>query len=447
MPRPVATERHRRVVADAQPLVTNLLAVRAEGAWVETADGRRVIDCTSGVATVNLGHNHPRVVAAAREQMERMVHGGGVFMSEPVIALAERLARATPAPIGAFAFATSGCEAVEGALGLARHATGRPGVVAFRGGFHGRTRGALACSTSRARMRAGHPALGAGVAIAPFPRAGPGDPDGREAAREALRALDDLHRHDLPPGETACYLVEPVQGHGGCHPAGRAFLEGLRERADRHGALLVLDEVQTGFGRTGAPFAAQLHDVEPDVICLAKAIANGLPLSAVGAAPDLMARWPAGAHGSTFGANPVSCAAACAVVDTLEEEALSARAAALGAHATRRLRAIARRLDALVEVRGPGLMLGIAMADPATGRPRADLAAEAQAAGEQEGVIVLRAGPEDNVLRVLPPLVIGEHDLDLALDRLGRALDRACGGRAEVRQPARAPRRRLAKRA
>ncbi len=327
----MATERHRRVVADAQPLVTNLLAVRAAGAWVETAGGRRVIDCTSGVATVNLGHNHPRVLAAAREQMELMLHGGGVFMSEPMIALAERLARATPGAIGAFAFATSGCEAIEGALGLARHVTGRAGVVAFRGGFHGRTAGALACSTSRAALRHGHGALGAGVHVSPFPHPSPPGLDAPGAADAALRALDELHRHDLAAADTACYLVEPVQGHGGCHPAGRAFLEGLRERADRHGALLVFDEVQTGFGRTGAPFAAQLYGVDPDVICLAKAIANGLPLSAVGASPDVMARWPAGSHGSTFGGNPVSCAAACAVIDTLEEEDLAARATALGA--------------------------------------------------------------------------------------------------------------------
>lgn len=402
-------------------LAPGLVAVRANGVWVETADGRRVMDCTSGMATVNLGHNHPRVMAAARAQLDRQLHTGGVFCTPAASALTERLAAAVPGEVGAFSFGTSGGEAVEGALRLAAHATGRRAAVAFRGGFHGRTQGALACSSSRSDIRAGWASLGANVHLSPFPSAA-----GDAAAAAALDALDDLHRHELPPADTACYLVEPVQGHGGCHPAGRAFLAGLRERADRHGILLILDEVQTGFGRLGAPFAADLYGVHPDLICLAKAIANGFPLSAVGGPPELLARWPRAAQGSTFGGGPVSCAAACAVLDTLAEEELPERARALGHEAAARLRDLggARSSMARIEVRGEGLMIGVEVHDADTGVPRTDLAGALQSALQAEGVIVTRCGPDASVIRFLPPLVISDWELEMALVAFARALRR-----------------------
>jgi len=414
-----------RVVAGTLAFATDLVAVRAEGPWVETADGRRYLDCASGTATANLGHNHPRVMAAAREQMERMAHSGGIFRYESMVALAERLAEVTPGAIGSFFFLNGGSEAIEGAVKLARHTTGRHGVVVFRGGFHGRTQGALSYTTSKAFYRAGYAPLAGSVYVSAFPMPGRWTVDAETAADMALGTLDDLHRHELPPAETACYLVEPVQGEGGYHPAGRRFLEGLRERADRHGALLVLDEIQSGFGRTGEWFAADVYDVEPDVICAAKAIANGFPVSAIGAAEDLMARWPPGAHGTTFGGNPIACAAGCAVIDTIGEEGLLPRARALGERATARLRALAERVPEVAEVRGPGLMIGVELSDPATRAPRGDLATGAIAGAREEGVVLIDCGPEGNVIRFIPPLVVSDDELELALVALERGIARA----------------------
>ena len=416
-------ERWRRVIAPALAFATDIEAVRAEGAWVEAADGRRYLDCTSGTATTNVGHNHPRVLAAAREQLERMVHSGGVFQYESAVELAERLARVTPGDIGSFFLLNGGSEAVEGAVKLARRVTGRHGVVVFRGGFHGRTMGAVGYTTSKAYYRAGYAPLGASVHVSPFPtpRRWGLDPDA--AADRALAGLDDIHRHDLPPGETACYLVEPVQGEGGYHPAGARFLAGLRERADAAGALLVLDEVQTGFGRTGAWFGAQAYGVVPDAIALAKGIAGGFPVSAFGMTPALAERFPPGAHGTTFGGNPVACAAGAASIDVIAEERLPERAVALGAITTARLREVAARVPEVAEVRGPGLMIGVEIAEPATGRPRGDLAARAIAAARSDGVVLIDCGPEGEVIRFIPPLTISEEDLDHGLDVLGRALE------------------------
>ena len=404
--------------------------MRAEGAWVEARDGRRYLDCASGTACTNLGHNHPRVMAAAREQMERMVHSGGIFRYESMVALAERLAEVTPGPIGSFFFLNGGGEAVEGAVKMARHTTGRHGVVAFRGGFHGRTLGATSYTTSKAFYRARYAPMVGGVHVTPFPTPLRWGVGAEEAADLALRALDELHRHDLPPEETACYLVEPVQGEGGYLPAGRRFLEGLRERADRSGALLVVDEVQTGFGRCGDWFASQVYGVEPDVIALAKGIANGFPVSAIGGDPERMARWPPGSHGSTFGGNPVACAAGCATIDTLGEERLPERARVLGERATARLRALAERVPEVAEVRGPGLMIGVELADPASGAPRPDLVSAAIAGAEREGVIVIDCGPENSAIRFIPPLTISDDDLDAALTGLERGVEGAAAGAA-----------------
>jgi 4-aminobutyrate aminotransferase len=408
------------------------VAARAEGAWIEAVDGRSYLDCTSGRATCNLGHGHPRVLAAARAQLERLVHAGGVVRHEAGDELAARLAGVAPEGIGDFVFATTGGEAVELALRLARVATGRPAVVAFRGGFHGLTRGARAAGTARSALGAG--LLGDAVRVARFPRPFEWRVDAAEAADRALAGLDELHRHEVPPEETACYLVEPVQGAGGCHPAGGRFLAGLRDRADRHGALLVLDEVQTGFGRTGDWFAALRYDVRPDIVAMGKALGAGFPLSAIGAAPGLIGRLPPNAAGSTFGGSPLACAAAVAGLRALEDEDLIARARELGARATARLREVADAVPALGDVRGLGLMLGLEVADPESRAPRPDLAAETCARALEAGVILVRSGPERNVIRLLPPLVITDAELELALDAIESALRSATGAaRARLR--------------
>jgi 4-aminobutyrate aminotransferase len=420
-------ERWRRVIAPTLGVATTIEAVRAEGPWVEAAGGRRYLDFASGTATANLGHNHPRVVAAAREQMERMVHSGGVFRYESAVALAERLARITPGDIGSFFFLNGGSEAVEGAVKLARRVTGRHGVVVFRGGFHGRTQGSVGYTTSKSYYRAGYAPLGGSVYVAPFPTPYRWGTDMDDAVDRALVGLHDLHHHELPGDETACYLVEPVQGEGGYHPAGARFLEALRERADRVGALLVFDEVQTGFGRTGEWFAAQTYGVTPDVVAMAKGIANGFPVSAIGASPELMARWPTGAHGTTFGGNPIACAAGAAVIDTVDDEGLLARGRELGARATHRLKALEAEIPEVAEVRGPGLMIGIEFADPGTRAPLGDLVARVVAAAEEEGLVLIDCSADGNVVRFIPPLVTSDEDLELGLSVFERAVGRALG--------------------
>jgi 4-aminobutyrate aminotransferase len=407
----------------AQPSITGLDAIRGHGAWIDAADGRTYMDLAAGIATCNLGHSHPAVIAAVRRQMDQVIHLGGVCGHAPMRDLADRLAEIAPPGIDRFLFSTTGSEANEAALRLARTATGRPGVVSFRGSFHGRTAGALAATTSKAAFRLG--LAGGGVQVSPFPRPDELDMSADQAAAHALAELDQLHRHQLAPEETACYMIEPVQGHGGCHPAGRAFLAGLRERADAYGALLIFDEIQTGFGRTGDWFAAGTYGVAPHVMTMAKALGGGFPLSAIGAGEDVMASVRPGDHGSTFGGNPVSCAAALAGIDAMAAEELPAHAAVLGARAMERLMLLAQRYPQL-RVRGLGLMIGIELVDGDDAHvPRLDLAIAIQERMREDGVLVICSGADGNVIRVLPPLVITDDELSRALDVFEAAAEAA----------------------
>jgi 4-aminobutyrate aminotransferase len=421
-PLDAASALHGDALAAAQPNFTGLEAVRGDGAWIEASDGRRYLDLAAGIATCNLGHSHPAVMAAVLEQLHSLIHLGGVCGHAPQRLLADRLAEITPGRIERFLFSTTGSEANEVALRLARAATGRPGVVAFRGSFHGRTQGALAATTSKAAFR--HGVAAGDVHVAPFPRPDESGLDEDQAADVALHDLDLLHRHQLSPAETACYVIEPVQGHGGCHPAGRRFLEGLRERADTHGALLVFDEIQTGFGRTGDWFAAGTYGVDPDVMSMAKAIGGGFPLSSVGARADAMSAVGPGDHGSTFGGNPVSCAAALAGIDAMEAEALPEQARRLGTAAMSRLSGLGSRLPQL-RIRGLGLMIGIELVDPITGDPLPAVAAAIQKTALAHGVLLIISGPEANVIRILPPLVITQAELDHGIDVLEHAAEQA----------------------
>jgi 4-aminobutyrate aminotransferase len=310
----------------------NLPVERAEGVYLYTRDGRRVLDFLAGFGACNVGHNHPRVVAAAREQMERMVHAPlGVIAHEPALRLAWELGQITPGGADMFFFGNSGAEAVEGAIKLARYATGRRGIIAFLGGFHGRTMGAVSVTTSKVRYRTGHGPFLPDVYYARFPypfRSSAPDPDA--CAQEALEDIERLLEYVIAPQDVAAFLLEPIQGEGGYVIPPRPWLVALRQLADEHGILLIFDEVQTGFGRTGEWFAAQAFGVEPDILCLAKGIANGFPLGAVAARRDLMKRWGPVSHGTTYGGNPISCAAALAVLEVIREENLLENARAQG---------------------------------------------------------------------------------------------------------------------
>ncbi|MDI3297865.1 MAG: aspartate aminotransferase family protein [Bacillota bacterium] len=415
----------------------NLPVARAEGSLIWGADGRRYIDFVEGFAANNTGHRHPRVIAAVREQLERLVHSAiGVTVYEPVLRLAARLREVTPEGIESFFFGNSGAEAVEGAVKLARYATGRPAVIAFWGGFHGRTFGAMSLTASKAKYRLREEPLLGGVYHSVYPEVyrSPHAGDPERVAEEALRHLRRLFAHEVDPSQVAAIVVEPVQGEGGYVVPPARFLHGLREIADRHGILLVFDEVQTGFGRTGRMFAAQTFGVRPDVLVMAKGIASGFPLSAIGASENLMRGWGSAAHGTTFGGNPVSCAAALATLDVLEEEALPERAASLGPAVLERLRQLRREAPIIGDVRGVGFMIAAEFVDPETGEPDGETAHRVIAEALERGLLLYPAGAGGEVIRFMPALNIPETILEEGLEIFEEAVRSVAGERVALRR-------------
>jgi acetylornithine/LysW-gamma-L-lysine aminotransferase len=364
--------------------------VRGEGAWVWDEEGRRYIDCVAGIGVAGLGHAHPAIVAAVAEQAARLVTCSEAFANDRRAELLERLTAVAPGGPGAMPRAflcNSGAEAIEGALKFARLATGRTGVVAAERGFHGRTLGALSATWEPAYREPFQPLV----------------PDFRHVPYDDLDALAGaVSEH------TAAVVLEVVQGEGGVRPGGGEFLRGAQALCRERGALFVVDEIQTGFGRTGRLFACEHHGLAPDLLCVAKAMAGGVPMGAV-LIGERLPPLPKKVHGSTFGGNPLACAAALATLDVLARERLPERAARLGERALGRLREL--RGGAVVEARGLGLMLGLELSVPV------DPCLEAL---QERGVLALQAGPR--VLRLLPPLVIGEPELDAALDAVAEVV-------------------------
>jgi len=397
--------RYEDVVAPVLPGYFDVVADRAAGSFVWDVDGRRYLDLGSGIAVTNTGHRHPHVVAAIHRQVDALLHTSVVLKHQPYIAACEAIARLAPfLPDPKVFLCNSGAEAVDGAIKLARRTTGKPGIIGFRRAFHGRTMGATSLTTAKAAYQEGYAPLLPSVHVAPY-----GDVDG------ALDQLDRLLGTDAPAEAVAAMIVEPVLGEGGYVVPPVSWLHALRSRCDEHGILLVFDEVQTGFGRTGRPFAAETFGVAPDVVLFAKGVASGLPLGGIMAGAALMDRWPTGTHGSTFGGNPVSCSAAVATIEVLEAEGLYDRANALGERARHALRAL--RCPKVVDVRGVGAMIGVELTD----KPTAERVQE-RCLGD--GVIVLTCGPEGNVLRLIPPLTMTDDELDHGLSVVAKALRR-----------------------
>ncbi len=395
-------DRYDVAVAGVLPTYFDVVAESAEGSWVRDVEGRRYLDLGSGIAVTNVGHRHPRVVAAVHEQVDRLFHTSVVLRHRPYVEVAEAIGGLVPWMDTPRVFlCNSGAEAVDGAVKLARVATGRPGIIAFRRGFHGRTLGATSLTTAKAKYRAGYDPLLPSVHIAPY--------------GGSLDALDELLATAADPSTVAAMVVEPVLGEGGYVVPPVSWLAGLRERCDRHGVLLVFDEVQTGFGRTGRPFAAETFGVFPDVVLFAKGVASGLPLGGIVAPAEVMDRWPNGAHGSTYGGNPVACAAALATIAVLADEGLYDRARELGEVALARLQRETTGNAAVVDVRGVGLMVGVELRD-------GEAAEAVQRACLDAGVIVLNCGPHGEVLRLVPPLTISEADLHHGLDVVLQAI-------------------------
>jgi 4-aminobutyrate aminotransferase len=409
--------------------ITNLDVDRGEGSWLITRDGERYLDYSSGIGVANTGHAHPRVAAAVAAQAAKLLHGQqNIMFHEPGLRLYERLpGLLTGGPYQAF-LSNSGAEAVEAAVKLARVATGRPAVIAFRYGYHGRTAQTMALTTAKDVYRAAFEPLPGSVYHTAYPYCfrAPGGPHAPEACTCDWEAQLDLTFHQfIYPDRVAAIIVEPVLGEGGYIVPPPAFLPRLRELTAQHGILLIADEVQTGFGRTGRFFAVQHWSVEPDILVMAKGIASGLPLSGILARRELMDRWIPGTHGGTYGGNVVSCAAANATLDVIEADDLVANAAARGKQFLVGLRELKSRYRAIGDARGLGLMLALELVRPEDGdgrTPDPDLTKRIQAEAIARRLIVLTAGTYVNVIRIIPPLVTTSDEVDQALSILDQSL-------------------------
>ncbi|WP_153949339.1 4-aminobutyrate--2-oxoglutarate transaminase [Cupriavidus sp. U2] len=400
-------------------VMCDFYAERAENATLWDVEGRAYTDFAAGIAVLNTGHRHPRVMQAVAAQLERFTHTAyQVVPYQSYVSLAERINALVPITgLNKTALFTTGAEAVENAIKIARAHTGRPGVIAFAGGFHGRTLLGMALTGKVVPYKVGFGPFPSDIYHAPFPGALNG-----VSTEQALQALDMLFKTDIDPQRVAAIIVEPVQGEGGFQPAPADFMRGLRAVCDRHGIVMIADEVQTGFGRTGKLFAMSHHDVQPDLITMAKSLAGGMPLSAVCGRAQIMDAPLPGGLGGTYAGNPLAVAAAHAVIDTIADEQLCERAAQLGAQLQAHLEALRAQCPAMAEVRGLGSMIAAEFVDPATGAPSAEHAKRVQTRAMEAGLILLTCGTYGNVIRFLYPLTIPQAQFDAALAVLARAL-------------------------
>jgi 4-aminobutyrate aminotransferase / (S)-3-amino-2-methylpropionate transaminase / 5-aminovalerate transaminase len=413
--------RKERVVAEPLSIYLPIVIVEGRGATLTDVDGNTFIDFTGGVGCLNVGHSHPRLVEAAQEQLARFSHTDFTIVPyELYVALAERLCELTPiAGARKAAFFNAGTEAVENAIKFARAFTGRPAVIAFEGGFHGRTLLSLSLTSKTHPYKAGLGPFAPEVYRVPFAQDYRG-PD----ATEALGALERALITQVAAENVAAIVIEPVQGEGGFQVAPLEFMEGVRAICDRHGIVLVVDEVQTGFGRTGKVFAIEHYGVEPDLITMAKSIAGGLPLSAVVGKAEIMDAPGDSAIGGTYVGNPVAQAAALAVLDVIEEEGLCDRATALGDAMRARMEDWQQRWPQIGDVRGLGAMVAIELVlDPETKEPAPDLATAVVDQATRNGLLLLKSGIYSNCIRVLTPLVLADAELDEALGVWEQALE------------------------
>jgi 4-aminobutyrate aminotransferase/(S)-3-amino-2-methylpropionate transaminase len=414
-------ERKERVVADPLSVFHPVVIEEGRGATLTDVDGNTFIDFTGGVGCLNIGHSHPRVVEAAQEQLGRFSHTDFTIVPyEVYVTLAERLISASPVPSPAkAAFFNAGTEAIENAIKFARVHTGRSAVIGFEGGFHGRTLLALSLTSKTHPYKAGLGPFAPEVYRVPFPNDYRGP-----SAEEALEALERALVTQIAAETVAAVVIEPVQGEGGFVVAPKTFLEGVRRLCDEHGIVLVVDEVQTGFGRTGKLFAIEHYGIEPDLLTIAKSIAAGLPLSAVIGKAEIMDAPPDSAIGGTYVGNPVAQAAALAVLDVIEDEGVPDRAAQLGEAICTRMESWRERWPQIGDVRGLGAMLAIELIkDPATKEPDADTATAIVEAAAERGLLLLKSGIYSNCIRVLAPLVLTDAELDEALAVWEEALD------------------------
>lgn len=415
---------NRRLAATPRGIgvMANFFIERALNSEVWDVEGKRYIDFAGGIAVLNTGHRHPKMVAAIEAQLQRFTHTCyQVLPYESYVTLAERINKITPGNHAKkTCFFSSGAEAAENAVKIARASTGRPGIIAFSGAFHGRTMMACALTGKVVPYKVGFGPFPSDVYHIPFPI----DLHG-VSVEDSIHALHTLFKADIDPKRVAAIMIEPVQGEGGFYAAPPALMTALRKECDEHGILLVVDEVQTGFGRTGKLFASEHYDIIPDVMVMAKSLAGGMVLSAVCGKAEVMDGASPGGLGGTYAGNPLSIAASHAVLDIIEEEQLVARANYLGEKLTKRLKAAQTKVPALKDVRGLGSMIAAEFFDPTSNEPSMDAVKRVQQSALAEGLILLTCGVYGNAIRFLYPLTIQDEVFDEALDIIDRALAKA----------------------
>ncbi|MHA6203775.1 acetyl ornithine aminotransferase family protein [Dyella soli] len=424
--------RDAEVISPSYPRDYPFAMSHGRGTEVWDVDGNRFLDFAAGIAVCATGHAHPRVVEAVKSAADRFLHISSDYWHEQMLGLGERLARVAPmqtlAGEAAMSFlCQSGTEAVEGALKLARYVTRRPRYIGFLGGFHGRTMGSLSFTSSKYTQQLGFAPTMPGVTHVPYPNAYRPLFAGADQGKAVLDYIRMLFERSVPAAEVAAFLVEPIQGEGGYIVPPDGFLAGLRELCDEHGILLIFDEVQSGVGRTGKMFACEHTGVVPDIMTLAKGLGSGLPIGAVVAKKSIMSQWKRGAHGNTYGGNPIACAAANATLD-LVTEGLAANAAATGAHFMARLHELALDYPCIGELRGKGLMIGMELVEGDAARtPARALCDTVVTRAFHNGLLLLSCGT--STVRFMPPLSVSTSEIDEAMLLLRASLDQALAGR------------------
>ena len=415
-------ERDAELISPAYSRYSDLVVESADGAHLRTVDGRDILDFGCGIAVTSLGHRHPAVVAAVHEQVDRLWHTSVTTLHPKMIEAAAALVAVTPEGLDQVFFSNSGAEAVEGAVKLTRRATGRTEIIAFTGAFHGRTYGAMTLTASRAKYRTGVGPFLPGVHHVPYPYCFRFCTHGRDERCPVAEGegLQRLFATTVPPETVAAIIVEPILGEGGVVVPPATFLPSLRRVCDEHGILLIADEIQCGLARTGYMFAIEQTRTVPDVMTLAKALGNGLPVAAIVARHAVMRHWQRGEHGTTFGGNAVACAAIIAVLEVMTRERIAERAAALGSHAMQRVQGWSNKAPGIGDVRGLGLMIGVEFMRG--DRPDGAAVRRIRARALERGLLTLSCGTDDNVIRIMPPLTIPEAELDAGLDILEAAV-------------------------
>lgn len=401
---------------------TDVIVDHAEGSYLYSTDGRKILDFTCGIGVTNTGHCHPKVVEAIRNQAGLLIHGqANIVTHKPMLELVEELRTIVPKSIDGFFFSNSGAEAVEGALKLARHATGRPNVIVFNGSFHGRTVATMTMTTSKTVYKNGYQPLMPGVFVSPYPYAFKYGWDEEKTSQWCLDELELLLQSQTAPQETAAIFIEPVLGEGGYVVPPASFMKSLRELCTHHGIMLVADEIQSGFGRTGKWFAHQYFDIEPDIMTVAKGLASGMPISGVFSRLDLMKKWIPGSHGGTYGGNAVAAAAGVATIRAMKEDKMLENTLARGSQLVAGLSHLREKYPQIADIRGLGLMIGTEFRD-AKGKPDKATAKAVVHECSDRNMLLLTAGSWDNTIRWIPPLIVTESQMNDALGIFEKAL-------------------------